>query len=227
MRFYWPHIPRLVCSQGSSLNVHRARRSSLRSSHRRRLWLRRPPARTCSRRTTCAQSVRAGSSAICLCPPFARPREYIPSCSYLHAWMEGFIVLDYMSRGRGDQRSRRLGAGGQDQEQGRRAVWPGERAGDSAEAVRGSQRRQAAPGSRSKTRRASELASGAPFSAITCKSMSGMRRLQSTASLDAPHFRALDSKISRFPELQRVSGNGLGTPNGCRWTAQRRTRAQP
>jgi hypothetical protein len=34
-------------------------------------------------RTTCAQSVRDGS-AICLCPPFARPREYVPACSYLH-----------------------------------------------------------------------------------------------------------------------------------------------
>jgi hypothetical protein len=33
-------------------------------------------------RTTCAQSVRDGS-AICLCQPFARPREYVPACSYL------------------------------------------------------------------------------------------------------------------------------------------------
>ena len=29
---------------------------------------------------------------------FARPREYVPACSYLHARMEGFLVFDYMSR---------------------------------------------------------------------------------------------------------------------------------
>ena len=58
--------------------------------------------------------------------------------------MEGFLVLDYMSRGAGDRRSRRLGAGGKDQEQGRRAARPGERAGDAAAAVRRSQRGQAA-----------------------------------------------------------------------------------
>jgi hypothetical protein len=38
-----------------------------------------------------------------------------------------------------------------------------------------------------------------------------MRRLRETASLDAPHSRALDSKMSRIPEFRRVSGNGLET----------------
>jgi hypothetical protein len=48
-------------------------------------------------------------------------------------------VLDCMSRAvEGDRRSRRLGAGGEAQEQGRRAAWPGERAGDTAAAVRAS-----------------------------------------------------------------------------------------
>ncbi len=45
-------------------------------------------------------------------------------------------MLDYMSRVMDDWRARRLGAGGKAQEQGRRAAWPGERAGDAAEAVR-------------------------------------------------------------------------------------------
>jgi hypothetical protein len=206
MRFYWPHIPRLVCPQGSSLNVHRARRSSRRSSHRRRLWLRRPPPRTCSHRTTCAQSVRDGSSAICLCPPFARPREYVLGaviCTY-----DGGLYRDrlYVARGRGDQRSRRLGAGGQDQEQG-----SSERAGTAECCSRAATKASSSCASRSKTRRTSELASGAPLCAISCKSMSGMPRLRATASLDAPHSRALDTKMSRFPEFQRVFGNGLGT----------------
>jgi hypothetical protein len=70
--------------------------------------------------------------------------------------------------------------------------------------------------SRSKTRRTSELASRAPLCAIICTSMSGMRRLRGTASLDAPHFRALDSKMSHFLGFRRVSGNGLGT---AKWMA--------
>jgi hypothetical protein len=41
-----------------------------------------------------------------------------------------------------------------------------------------------------------------------------MRRLRGTASLDAPHFRALDSKMSHFLGFRRVSGNGLGTAKG-------------
>jgi hypothetical protein len=52
--------------------------------------------------------------------------------------MEGFIVLDYMSRGRGDQRARRMGAGRQIKNKVDVTAWPGERASDAAEAVRGS-----------------------------------------------------------------------------------------
>ena len=52
----------------------------------------------------------------------------------------------------GDRRARRLGAGGKAQEQGRRAAWPGERAGDAAAAVRRPQRGQAAPARRGVSR---------------------------------------------------------------------------
>jgi hypothetical protein len=143
-------------------------------------------------------------------------QEHVSACSYLHSIprgrLEGFLVVDYMPRA--GRRSARPPAGCR-----RGRLWttstcsmPGERAGDAAEAGRGPQRRQAAPACRG-------VKHDGPVSwprehtscAITCKFISTMRRLRGTASLDAPHFRALDSKMSSFPEFRRVSGNGLGT----------------
>ena len=120
--------------------------------------------------------------------------------------MEGFLVLDYMSRAaRGDRSARRLGAGGKDQEQSRRAARPGERAGDAAASVRRPQRGQAAPAHRGVRGVFQHPADR--FRALPRSPMTTVGRPIAARSGDATNRSYGDDRFGRIP--------GLYAPDFC------------